>query len=69
MRVFLALAAIAAFLLGMFAVMNTRSDIQIIVALVSFASAVIFIALGVILGAMDRLERRIDEIAEGTAEQ
>jgi len=62
LRIFLALAAVAAILFGMFAAMNIRSDIQVIVAVLSFASAIIFIGLATLISAVERLDRRIDAL-------
>jgi sulfite exporter TauE/SafE len=52
-----ALLGIASVLLGGFALMNIRSDIQVIIALVALSNAFIFFGLGEVNSRLNRIEK------------
>jgi uncharacterized membrane protein len=64
MRGFMLIAGIAAFLIGAWAASLIRSDIQLIIALVSFLASVIMFGIAAVLGQLEKLRANVAWVAE-----
>jgi sensor histidine kinase YesM len=69
MRIFLNVAAVVAVLLGLLALKSMRSDIQLIVAVVCFCSAVIMLGLATLIRTAANLNARLEGLELAASRQ